>query len=140
MFQKVYVQLDDRFIVGIVLIGFVGEQRVWLLSAHELRTQTMLQKKLHENSARVKCVDLHKVEPWVLSGLYSGSLNVYNYDNGKLLKTFDACELPVRCCKFVCSKHWILCGSDDFRIRVFNYNTSAKITDFEAHSDFIRSF
>ena len=94
---------------------------------------------MHENSARVKCVELHNKEPWVVSGLYSGDLNLYNYENGKLLKTFDVCESPVRCCKFVCSKHWILFASDDFRIRAFNYNTSAKITDFEAHSDFIRS-
>ena len=98
----------------------------------------IMQKKLHESSKRVKCVDLHKTEPWVVSGLYDGNVNVYNYDTGKLLKTFDVCDLPLRCCKFVCSRHWILCGSDDFHVRAFNYNTSAKITDFEAHSDFIR--
>ena len=86
----------------------------------------------------MKCVDLHEKEPWVLSGLYSGHLHVYNYNNAKLLKTFEVCEQPIRCCKFVCSKHWILCGSDDFFIRAFNYNTSAKIAEFEAHNDYIR--
>ena len=98
----------------------------------------LLQKKLEEHSERVKCVELHEKEPWVLAGLYNGHLYVYNYDSSKLLKTFEVCEQPIRCCKFVTTRQWILSGSDDFYIRAFNYNTSAKVVEIEAHSDYIR--
>lgn len=30
-------------------------------------------------------------------------------------------------------------GSDDYQLRVYNYNTSEKITEFEAHPDYIRA-
>ena len=49
------------------------------------------------------------------------------------------CVLAVRSAKFVASKHWIVTGADDKFIRVFDYDTTEKITEFEAHTDFIRS-
>jgi coatomer subunit beta' len=33
----------------------------------------------------------------------------------------------------------VIAGSDDFKLRVYNYNTSEKITEFEAHPDYIRA-
>lgn len=47
--------------------------------------------------------------------------------------------MPVRAGRFIARKNWIVVGSDDFQVRVFNYNTSEKITQFEAHPDYIRS-
>ena len=49
------------------------------------------------------------------------------------------CVLAVRSAKFVASKHWIVTGADDKFIRVFDYDTTEKITELEAHIDFIRS-
>ncbi len=45
----------------------------------------------------------------------------------------------MRTAKFIARKNWIVCGSDDLVIRVFNYNTLEKVTQFTAHSDYIRS-
>ena len=90
-------------------------------------------------SDRVKCVDLHPVEPWVLSSLYNGHVHVWNYETQTSVKSFEVCDVPVRTAKFVPRKNWILTGSDDMQIRVFNYNTLERVHIFEAHSDYIRS-
>ncbi|POV98116.1 hypothetical protein PSTT_14629 [Puccinia striiformis] len=87
---------------------------------------------------RVKSVDFHPTEPWLLAGLYSGKVFVWHTETGALLKTFTPTEVPVRCARFIARKNWFVCGSDDFHLRVFNYNTSARVAAFEAHPDYIR--
>ncbi|KAF7370716.1 Coatomer subunit beta' [Mycena sanguinolenta] len=95
-------------------------------------------RKLFNRSERVKGVDFHPTEPWLLTGLYNGSVNIYNHETGAIVKTFEVSEVPVRCCKFIARKNWFVAGSDDFQLRVFNYNTHEKVTSFEAHPDYIR--
>ncbi|KAF1774270.1 G-protein beta WD-40 repeat [Phytophthora cactorum] len=97
-----------------------------------------IKRKLSSRSERVKSVDLHPTEPWVLSALYSGSLMIWNYATQSLVKTLEVSSLPVRNAKFVARKQWIIASSDDMQVRVFNYNTMEKVTSFEAHSDYIR--
>ncbi|GJQ82787.1 hypothetical protein Trydic_g13490 [Trypoxylus dichotomus] len=97
-----------------------------------------IKRKLTARSDRVKCVDLHPTEPWMLSSLYNGNINVWNHENQQLVKTFEVCDLPVRAAKFVPRKNWIIAGSDDMQIRVFNYNTLDRVHAFEAHSDYVR--
>lgn len=98
-----------------------------------------VKKKLSATSDRVKSVDIHPTEPWVLAALYSGHLFIWNYTNNTLVKSIEVCELPVRTAKFVPRKQWIICGADDMQIRIYNYNTTERIKSFEAHSDYIRS-
>ncbi|KII94541.1 hypothetical protein PLICRDRAFT_169285 [Plicaturopsis crispa FD-325 SS-3] len=95
-------------------------------------------RKLLSRSDRVKGVDFHPTEPWLLTGLYNGTVNIYNHETGALIKTFEVAEVPVRCVKFIARKNWFVAGSDDFQLRVFNYNTHEKVTTFEAHPDYIR--
>jgi WD40 repeat protein len=97
-----------------------------------------LQRKLFARSDRVKSVDFHPTEPWLLAGLYNGSVNIYNHDTGALIKTFEVAEVPVRCVRFIPRKNWFVAGSDDFQLRAFNYNTHEKVAAFEAHPDYIR--
>ncbi|OZC09928.1 coatomer subunit beta' family protein [Onchocerca flexuosa] len=98
-----------------------------------------VKKKLLARSDRVKCVDLHPTETWMLVALYNGNIHVWNYENQQLVKSFEVCELPVRCAKFIPRKNWIITGSDDMHVRVFNYNTLERVHQFEAHSDYLRS-
>ncbi|EKM79756.1 hypothetical protein AGABI1DRAFT_127441 [Agaricus bisporus var. burnettii JB137-S8] len=95
-------------------------------------------RKLFARSDRVKGVDFHPTEPWLLAGLYNGSVNIYNLDTGNIIKTFEVAEVPVRCVKFIARKNWFVAGSDDYQLRVFNYNTHEKVVAFEAHPDYIR--
>jgi len=97
-----------------------------------------IKKKLSASSERVKSVDLHPTEPWVLAALYSGNVMIWDYESGSLVKSFEISELPVRCAKFVSRKQWFVAASDDMRFRIFNYNTMEKIKEFEAHADYIR--
>eukprot|EP00939_MAST-03C_sp_MAST-3C-sp1_P003297 g3297.t1 len=103
-----------------------------------LRLESIIKKSLVKRSERVKSIHFHNKEPWVLTGMYSGNLNIWNYQTGNLIKTFSVVDLPIRCAKFVERKQWIICGSDDMVIRVFNFNTMEKVAEFEAHSDYIR--
>ncbi|KAJ3991040.1 coatomer protein [Lentinula boryana] len=95
-------------------------------------------RKLFSRSDRVKGVDFHPSEPWVLTGLYNGQVHIYHTETGALLKTFEVADVPVRCIKFITRKNWFIAGSDDFQLRVFNYNTHEKVASFEAHPDYIR--
>jgi coatomer subunit beta' len=97
-----------------------------------------VKKILSSRSERVKCVDFHPTEPWILVCLYNGQSHIWNYENSALVKTFEVCDLPVRTGKFVAKKNWIILGSDDLQLRVFNYNTKEKVTSFEAHTDYVR--
>mmetsp|Transcript_26629 Transcript_26629/g.32327 ORF Transcript_26629/g.32327 Transcript_26629/m.32327 type:complete len:931 (-) Transcript_26629:369-3161(-) len=97
-----------------------------------------IKRKLVQRSDRVKSVELHPTEPWILANLYSGNIYLWNYTNSTLVKSFEVTELPVRTAKFVVRKQWIVCGADDMFIRVYNYNTSELVKTFEAHTDYIR--
>lgn len=56
-----------------------------------------------------------------------------------MVKSIDVTNVPVRAGKFIARKNWIVVGADDFQVRVYNYNTGEKVSQFEAHPDYIRS-
>lgn len=39
-----------------------------------------VKRKLSVRSDRVKCVDIHPNEPWILVTLYNGHAHIYNHD------------------------------------------------------------
>ncbi|KKY21872.1 putative coatomer beta subunit [Diplodia seriata] len=98
-----------------------------------------VKRQLFARSERVKGIDFHPTEPWVLTTLYSGHCHIWSYETQAIVKTFELTDVPVRAGRFIARKNWIVCGSDDFQLRVYNYNTSEKITSFEAHPDYIRA-
>ncbi|KAI0216345.1 Coatomer subunit beta' [Massospora cicadina] len=110
-----------------------------------------IEKKFLTRSDRVKCVDLHPVEPWVLASLYNGNVYIWNYLTQGLVKTVEVTSLPghlsvpsvliealVRAAKFIARKSWFVAGSDDKQVQAFNYNTLERVVSFEAHADYIR--
>ncbi|MGH0174991.1 UNVERIFIED_CONTAM: hypothetical protein FKN15_069757 [Acipenser sinensis] len=70
-----------------------------------------IKRKLTARSDRVKSVDLHPTEPWMLASLYNGSVCVWNHESQTLVKTFEVCDLPVRASKFVARKNWVITGA-----------------------------
>lgn len=70
--------------------------------------------------------------------LISQYTNDRHHLNQTLVKTFDLCEVPVRCAKFIARKQWIVAGTDDMQLRVYNYNTLEKVKEWEAHHDYMR--
>ena len=51
-------------------------------------------RKLSARSDRVKSVDIHPTEPWVLASLYNGHVYLWNYSTQELVKTFEVTDLP----------------------------------------------
>ncbi|RVD90047.1 uncharacterized protein DFL_001030 [Arthrobotrys flagrans] len=98
-----------------------------------------VKRQLFARSDRVKGIDFHPTEPWILCSLYSGHVYIWSFETQAVVKTFEATDVPVRAGRFIARKNWIVVGSDDFQLRVYNYNTSEKITQFEAHPDYIRA-
>ncbi|KAJ3404733.1 hypothetical protein HDV05_006925, partial [Chytridiales sp. JEL 0842] len=45
-------------------------------------------------SERVKAVDYHPTEPWVLTALYNGKVEIWNHETKSLVKAFDVGEVP----------------------------------------------
>ncbi|KAI9888137.1 MAG: hypothetical protein M1823_000072 [Watsoniomyces obsoletus] len=98
-----------------------------------------VKRQLLARCERVKGIDFHPSEPWILTTLYSGNVNIWSYETQAIVKSFELTDVPVRAGRFIARRNWIVCGSDDFKVRVYNYNTSEKIANFEAHPDYIRA-
>ncbi|KAF3441935.1 hypothetical protein FNV43_RR15851 [Rhamnella rubrinervis] len=97
-----------------------------------------IKRKFAQRTERVKSVDLHPTEPWILASLYSGTVYIWNYQSQTTAKSFEVTDLPVRSAKFIARKQWVVAGADDMLIRVYDYNTMDKVKVFEAHTDYIR--
>ena len=48
-----------------------------------------IKRKLTARSDRVKCVDQHPTEPWLLCALYNGDVNIWNYETHTQIKRFE---------------------------------------------------
>ena len=68
-------------------------------------------------------LDFHEKEPWILTTLYSGKANVWDYSTATIIKTFDLTDVPVRAGRFIARRNWIVCGSDDFQLRIVGTST-----------------
>jgi len=104
-----------------------------------MRMSLDIKRKFSASSDRVKCIDQHLTEPWILCSLYNGRVVIYNTQNEAVVKEWEVTEYPVRSAKFICRKQWVICGADDVYLRVFNYNTTEEIKKWEAHVDYIRA-
>ncbi|GIX66021.1 coatomer subunit beta, putative [Babesia caballi] len=100
--------------------------------------QTGFVKKLELRKEKVKCVDLHPSEPWVVSGQYNGTCTIYNYLKQSLVKRIDVCNSPIRCCKFIARKQWLVAATDEKHILAYNYNSLEKVAAVAGHEDFVR--
>ncbi|KAF2805527.1 Coatomer, beta' subunit [Mytilinidion resinicola] len=98
-----------------------------------------VKRQLFARSERVKGIDFHPTEPWILTTLYSGHCHIWSFATQQIVRTFELTDVPVRAGRFIARKNWIVAGSDDFQLRVYNYNTGERVTAFEAHPDYIRA-
>ena len=63
-----------------------------------------IKRKLVQRSDRVKGVELHPTEPWILANLYTGNIYIWNHQTNSLVKSFEVTELPTRAAKWVARK------------------------------------
>lgn len=65
-----------------------------------------IKKKLVAKTDKIKSVDFHPTFPWVLLGLYKGSVQIYDYNTQASLNYLEITSLPIRCAKFIPEKNW----------------------------------
>lgn len=65
-----------------------------------------IKKKLVAKSARVKSVDFHPTFPWVLIGLSSGCVTIYDYNTQGSLQYIEISNQAIRTAKFIANKNW----------------------------------
>ena len=65
-----------------------------------------LKKFLVAKSGKVKSVDFHPTYPWVIMGLYSGCITIYDYNTQAALQYLEITSLPIRSSKFIADKNW----------------------------------
>jgi len=63
-----------------------------------------IQRQLFARSERVKGIDFHPVEPWILTTLYNGHVYIWSYETQAIVKTFELTDVPVRAGRFVARK------------------------------------
>lgn len=67
---------------GRSFVNVSGSEVILICSCSVLQPLRLaIKRKLAQRSERVKCVDLHPTEPWILSTLYTGSVYIWNYQN-----------------------------------------------------------
>ncbi|XP_052175859.1 coatomer subunit beta'-2-like [Diospyros lotus] len=108
-------------------------------SAEQRPFTLKFEREFDQRSERVKSLDFHPTEAWILVSLYSGTLCIWNYHSQVMEKSIKVTESPVRSAKFVARKQWVVAGADDKFIRAYDYNSVEKIKEVEAHTDYIRS-
>ncbi|KAJ7962964.1 Coatomer, beta' subunit [Quillaja saponaria] len=107
------------------------------------------------NSERVKSVDVHPTEPWVLLGLYSGVVCIWNYQTNNVEKSIKISESPdmdldsptpkftldghlkgVNCVDYflIGEKQYLLSGSDDYTAKVWDCETKSCVHTLEGHT------
>ena len=48
-----------------------------------------IKRKLSARSDRVKSVDLHPSEPWMLASLYNGNIHIWNFESQVFMRYLD---------------------------------------------------
>ncbi|MES1916030.1 MAG: hypothetical protein MHM6MM_007890, partial [Cercozoa sp. M6MM] len=62
-------------------------------------------------SERVKALDLHPREPWMLVATHHGNITIWNYETETAVKQIEVTRgAPIRAAKFIPRQNWLICG------------------------------
>ena len=103
-------------------------------SRKKIHTKT----KFKHHGDKVKQVRLHSTEPWILTSMYNGKAELYNYETQTLEKTFEVSKDHLRAGIFMENRNWAVFGGDDKSIKAYNYNTQEIVFQSTEHTDFVR--
>uniref|UniRef100_A0A8C0UAP2 Beta'-coat protein n=1 Tax=Cyanistes caeruleus TaxID=156563 RepID=A0A8C0UAP2_CYACU len=90
-----------------------------------------IKRKLTARSDRVKSVDLHPTEPWMLASLYNGSVCVWNHETQ--VRAFHTTSVPY-CEMFMTHR----CVSNDMLIKLWDWDKKWSCSQvFEGHTHYV---
>ncbi|KAL0237543.1 hypothetical protein PCE1_000937 [Barthelona sp. PCE] len=87
---------------------------------------------------KIKCVDFHPSEPLILLSFFNGTIEIYNHESRKVVKSASVSAKTIRSAKFIARKGWFITIDDAARAKVFDIMTFEKVAEFEAGLDFLR--
>lgn len=94
--------------------------------------------KFETRSNRVKSVSFHSKRPWVLCGLHSGAVQIWDYRLGTSIDRYEEHDGPVRGVDFHVAQPLFATGSDDYKIKLWNFKYRRCVATFTGHLDYIR--
>lgn len=97
----------------------------------------MLKNNFH--CSRVKSLCFHPYRHWLLCGLYSGAITIFDYRLDVVVDIFVEHEGSVRAVDFHKTQPLFVSGGDDFVVKVWNYNLRRCLFTLYGHTDYIRS-
>ncbi|KAL3836986.1 hypothetical protein ACJMK2_022379 [Sinanodonta woodiana] len=95
--------------------------------------------KFETKSARVKGLAFHPKRPWVLTSLFNGVIQLWDYRMCTLIDKFDEHDGPVRGIAFHSQQPLFVSGGDDYKIKVWNYKQRRCLFTLLGHQDYIRT-
>ncbi|XP_076090931.1 coatomer subunit alpha-like isoform X1 [Mytilus galloprovincialis] len=95
--------------------------------------------KFETKSARVKGLTFHPKRPWVLTSLFNGVIQLWDYRMCTLIDKFDEHDGPVRGICFHSQQPLFVSGGDDYKIKVWNYKQKRCLFTLLGHQDYIRT-
>ncbi|XP_053408078.1 coatomer subunit alpha-like isoform X1 [Mercenaria mercenaria] len=95
--------------------------------------------KFETKSARVKGLSFHPKRPWVLTSLFNGVIQLWDYRMCTLIDKFDEHDGPVRGICFHFQQPLFVSGGDDYKIKVWNYKQRRCLFTLLGHQDYIRT-
>lgn len=98
-----------------------------------------MNKKTDFHCSRVKSLCFHRFRRWLLCGLYSGAVTIFDYRLEVIVDVFNEHDGAVRAVDFHKTQPLFVSGGDDFLVKVWNYNLRRCLFNLYGHTDYIRS-
>ena len=106
---------------------------------HCVSLQVIMLTRFDTRSPRVKGLSFHPQRPWILASLHSGVIQLWDYQMGTLLDTFEEHVGPVRGIDFHRLQPIFVSGGDDYKIKLWNYKSRRCLFTLTGHLDYIRT-
>nr|8ENY_A Chain A, Putative coatomer subunit alpha [Schizosaccharomyces pombe]8ENY_B Chain B, Putative coatomer subunit alpha [Schizosaccharomyces pombe]8ENY_C Chain C, Putative coatomer subunit alpha [Schizosaccharomyces pombe] len=94
--------------------------------------------KFESRSSAAKGVAFHPTQPWILTSLHNGRIQLWDYRMGTLLDRFDGHDGPVRGIAFHPTQPLFVSGGDDYKVNVWNYKSRKLLFSLCGHMDYVR--
>lgn len=98
-----------------------------------------LYTKFESRSSRAKAVAFHPTRPWVLVGLYSSTIQLWDYRMGWIIDRFEGHQGPVRGLDVHPTQQIFVSCGDDQMVRVWSLSDRRLLFSLEGHQDYVRT-
>lgn len=98
-----------------------------------------LYTKFESRSSRAKAVAFHPTRPWVLVGLYSSTIQLWDYRMGWIIDRFEGHQGPVRGLDVHPTQQIFVSCGDDQLVRVWSLTDRRLLFSLEGHQDYVRT-